>query len=107
MSTTKEFANQVLEKLSAFGDTKIRPMMGEYLLYQDGVLIGGIYDNQILLKTTQNNQKYSLLTQLPYASAKRLMYILGIDEEIDRTREIVATTLQDLPKQEIKILPNN
>ncbi len=105
MSTTKDFANQVFEKLSTFGDTRLRPMMGEYLLYQDGVLIGGIYDNQILIKTTVNNQKYNLPTQLPYTSAKRLMYILDDSENPDLLREILATTIQDLPKQEIKLQP--
>jgi len=105
MATSKEFANQVLQQFSTFGDTKIRPMMGEYLLYQDGILIGGIYDERVLLKTTEHNQKYDLPTQLPYSSAKRLMYALDDLDDLDRAREIIITTIQDLPKQEIKILP--
>jgi len=105
MSTTKDFANYVAQQLSAFGDPKVRPMMGEYLLYQDGILIGGIYDGRVLLKTTEHNQKYNLPTQLPYPSAKRLMYALDDLENIELAHEIIATTIQDLPKQEIKLLP--
>lgn len=105
MSTTKDFAEQVLEELSTFGDARIRPMMGEYLLYQDGILIGGIYDNQVLIKTTQNNQKYHLSTRLPYSSAKRLTYILDISDNPGLISEIISTTIKDLPKHEVKILP--
>lgn len=107
MTTTKDFANYVVQQFSTFGDPKVRPMMGEYLLYQDGILIGGIYDGRILLKTTEHNQKYNLPTQLPYPSAKRLMYALDNLDNLELVREIIMTTIQDLPKKEVKILPND
>lgn len=47
--------------------------MGEYSLYLDGVLIGGIYDNRLLLKETAENIKYELPRVIPYDSAKRTM----------------------------------
>lgn len=73
MASTKDFQEKVVAKLEKFGEVKCRPMMGEYSLYLDGVLIGGIYDNRLLLKETAENIKYELPRVIPYDSAKRTM----------------------------------
>ena len=44
MATTKEFRDYVVEQLKLVDNVLCRPMMGEYLLYADGILFGGIYD---------------------------------------------------------------
>lgn len=103
MSTTKDFLDYALTQLEVAQGITHRRMMGEYLLYHDGVLFGGIYDNRVLIKTTKNNEKYHLPTELPYAGAKRLMYMLEDLEDSEHVKEIILTTCADLPKDEIKI----
>ena len=58
MASTKEYRDYVLDGLSLLYDITYKPMMGEYLLYYDGVLFGGIYDDRLLVKITSNNKKY-------------------------------------------------
>lgn len=46
MASSKEYLQFVLEQLSALTDVSYRPMMGEYVLYCHGVVVGGIYDDR-------------------------------------------------------------
>ncbi len=50
MASTQEYKDYVLEQLSLLQNITERKMMGEYLLYYDGVLFGGIYDDRLLVK---------------------------------------------------------
>lgn len=52
MATSKEYKDFVLECLADTGEISCRAMMGEYLLYYNKKLIGGIYDNRVLVKIT-------------------------------------------------------
>lgn len=56
-----------------------RKMMGEYLLYSDGVLVGGIYDGRLLIKDTEKGRENIPMPelQLPYPGAKPMLYIDG------------------------------
>ena len=65
MASSKDFKNFILEQLSELKNFSFRPMMGEFLLYFDGVLFGGIYDDRLLIKKTNSNQKYSLNEEIP------------------------------------------
>lgn len=60
MSSTKEYKDYVLEHLRNADNISYRPMMGEFLLYKDGILFGGIYDDRLLIKITKNNIKKDL-----------------------------------------------
>jgi len=51
MATTQEFLNRFLALFPTdSGDIRTRPMMGEYLLYYRGKLVGGLYDDRLLIK---------------------------------------------------------
>ena len=50
MASSKEYLDFILEQLSELEEMSYRPMMGEYILYYRGKIIGGIYDNRLLLK---------------------------------------------------------
>ena len=52
MASGKDYLAYILEQLSGMGDIRYRPMMGEYLLYYQGKLVGGIYDDRLLVKPT-------------------------------------------------------
>ena len=98
MSTTKEFHVFALEKLQQTPFTiTSRPMMGEYLLYADSVLFGGLYDNRFLIKKTETNAGFGLPEALPYEGAKMAWQIEDLDDTAKLT-EIIAATLKGLKK---------
>ena len=72
MSSTKEYKDYVLEQLRNADNISYRPMMGEFLLYKDGILFGGIYDDRLLIKITKNNKKYNMEESIPYSGAKAM-----------------------------------
>ena len=77
MSSSKPFLASVLEGLALAGDVSVRPMMGEYVLYYRGKVIGGVYDDRLLLKPTPSARR--LLGDAPYAvpypGAKDLLWV--------------------------------
>ena len=96
MSTTKEYRAFVLEQLDLLNDIVCRSMMGEYLLYYNGILFGGIYDNRLLVKITNSNKKYNMQEQQPYENAKLMYFVDAIDDK-ELLKDIVIDTCKDLP----------
>lgn len=95
MSTTKDYKDFILEQLSEIENIECKPMMGEYLLYQNGVLFGGIYDDRFLVKITPTNQKYQMPEEIPYQNAKPMYLIEDLDDK-EKLREIVTNTVKGL-----------
>ena len=58
MASSKEYLDFVLEQLSDISDISYRAMMGEYIIYYCGKVIGGIYDNRLLVKPTTSMIKF-------------------------------------------------
>ena len=54
MASTKEYLEYVLEQLSGIDGLRYRPMMGEYLIYCRNRLVGGVYDDRLLVKPTKS-----------------------------------------------------
>ena len=79
MASTKEYLDFVLEQLSALESITWRPMMGEYILYCRGKVIGGVYDDRLLLKPTKSALSLMLMEgldlpmELPYEGAKGML----------------------------------
>ena len=94
MATTKDYKDYVLEQLDLLNNLTCQPMMGEYLLYYNGVLFGGIYDNRLLVKITNNNLKYNMKESIPYDGVKP-MYLVDSDDK-DLLKSIVIDTYYDL-----------
>ena len=72
-----------------------RPMMGEFLLYADGVLFGGIYDDRLLVKKTGGNAEFGMSEALPYEDAKPMYLVDEVDDK-KRLREIVEGAVNNL-----------
>lgn len=98
MATTNEYKDYILEILDGIGEIKCRKMMGEYLLYNNGTLFGGIYDNRFLVKKTENTAKYNMEEQLPYDGAK-MMYMPSDLDNKALIEEIVLAACEDLKKK--------
>ena len=95
MPSSKEYKDFILEQLSLSGDITFKPMMGEYLIYKNGVLFGGIYDDRLLIKITKSNTNYGLNKALPYGGAKP-MYLVEDLENTEKLKNIVYDTYKDL-----------
>ena len=87
MATSKEYKNFILEQLELLDNINCRAMMGEYLLYYNNILFGGIYDNRLLVKIVNNNKKYNMQEQIPYESAKP-MYLVNDKDNKEKLKEI-------------------
>lgn len=96
MATTKEYKEFILEQLQVLEHITCRHMMGEYLLYYNGKLFGGIYDNRLLVKIVAGNEKYHMQEQIPYTSAKPMYLIENLDDK-ETVKEIVIDTCKGLP----------
>lgn len=101
MTTSKDYRDFILEQLDLLENITCRAMMGEYLLYYNNVLFGGIYDNRLLVKRTNSNQKYNLSEQIPYKGAKPMYLIDDIDNK-EKIKEIIIETYKDLPIKKSK-----
>ena len=95
MSSTKGYRDYVLEQLNILDSITCKPMMGEYLLYYDGLLFGGIYDDRLLVKKTDNNQKYHMDEVIPYEHAKPMYLVDDVDNQ-EKIKEIILDTCSSL-----------
>lgn len=97
MATTKEYKDFILEQLSILEGITCKPMMGEYLLYYNGILFGGIYDDRLLVKRTDSNKEYNMKESIPYENAKPMYLVDDVDNQ-DTLKDIVLDTYKDLKK---------
>ena len=98
MATSKEYLTYILEGLSEAEGITYRPMMGEYVLYSRGKVIGGIYDDRFLVKVTPSVAALlpAAARVIPYDGAKEMLLI---EETEDRVflRELIDALYADLP----------
>lgn len=97
MATTKDYKDFVLEQLNLLDNIAYKSMMGEYLLYYNGVLFGGIYDNRLLIKKVNSNKKYNMVDSIPYDGVKSMYLVCDLDNQ-DLLRDIILDTCKDLMK---------
>ena len=95
MATSKEYKNFILEQLDSLDNINCRAMIGEYLLYYNNILFGGIYDDRLLVKIVNSNKKYNMQEQIPYESAKPMYLVDDIDNK-ESLKEIIIETCKDL-----------
>ena len=98
MATTKDYKDYVLEQLNLLDNITAKQMMGEYLLYYNGVLFGGIYDNRLLVRIVDSNKKYNMQESIPYESAKPMYLVCDLDEQ-EILKNIVVDTYNGLIKK--------
>lgn len=83
MASSREYLTFVLEQLSDLEDITYRAMMGEFIIYYHGKIVGGIYDNRLLIKPTKSAIAYIPVTvyALPYEGAKEMLLIENVDNK--------------------------
>ena len=81
MASNSEYLTYVLELLREVSGISYKKMMGEYILYKDEKIFGGIYDNRFLVKKAAGLEKYRMKEQIPYPTAKPMLLIDSEDPE--------------------------
>lgn len=81
MASSKEYLEFILEQLSDLDDVTYRAMMGEFIIYYRGKIIGGIYDDRLLVKPVKSAIMYMPETvyELPYNGAKEMLFVDNVD----------------------------
>lgn len=98
MSTSKEYFDYVFSQLSDLNDVSYRQMMGEYIVYYKDKVVGGIYDDRLLLKPTKSAENLIGLPvyELPYVGAKNMLLVDNVDDK-EFLAELIKATYEELP----------
>ena len=83
MSSSKVYLDFVLEQLSGLEEITYRAMMGEYILYYRGKIVGGIYDDRLLVKPVKSAISFmpAASYELPYDGAKEMLLVDNVDSK--------------------------
>ena len=95
------FNEYVRECFSAAGEVVIRSMMGGYLVYLNGKLIGDICGNELFLKRTPTSDRLLADSELryPYEGSKKLMHVFDSFEDTDLIAELLEGMYAELPER--------
>ena len=98
MASTQEYRDYILDQLTGLEGISCRAMMGEYLLYCQGKLVGGIYDNRLLVKPTASAVRLlpDAPRELPYEGAKEMLLVRD-PENRELLTELIQALCEELP----------
>lgn len=104
MATSKEFHDYVVECLHRVGEISTRKMMGEYLVYYQGKLVGDICDNCLFLKPTQSALRLmpDADRAYPYEGSKTQMLVVEDAENTELMAEVLRAMYEELPEAKKK-----
>ena len=98
MASTKGYLDFILDQLSELEGISCRAMMGEYIIYYGGKVIGGIYDDRFLVKPTKS--ACALMPdaprELPYEGAKEMLMVDNVEDRAF-LQTLLASMLPELP----------
>lgn len=83
MASSKEYLHYILEQLSGLEEITYRAMMGEFILYYRGRIVGGIYDDRLLVKPVKAalSAMPSAVCEPPYDGAKPMLLVEEVDSK--------------------------
>ena len=98
MASSREYLEFILEQLSGLEDIRYRAMMGEYILYYKDRVVGGIYDDRLLVKAVPSAVNYvtDVQYELPYEGAKEMLLVGDVDNRAF-LRELLDAMFDELP----------
>jgi tfoX N-domain family protein len=98
MTSSKEYLDFILEQLSELNDVSYRAMMGEFIIYYRGKIVGGIYDDRFLVKPTKSAVAMmpNADMELPYDGAKEMLLVDDVDNKEFLT-ELLEVMYLELP----------
>ena len=103
MASSKDYLEYVLDQLSSLDDISYRAMMGEYIIYYQGKIVGGIYDDRFLVKPTKSalDLMPDASRELPYEGAKEMLLVEDIDDR-DFLKELLTAMVDELTETKKK-----
>ncbi|MBR2561468.1 MAG: TfoX/Sxy family protein [Eubacterium sp.] len=103
MASSREYLDFIMEQLSEAGDVSFRAMMGEYILYYRGKVIGGIYDDRFLVKDTKDAAAMmpDAERELPYEGAKEMLLVNDVENR-DFLKALLNALYDELPSSKRK-----
>ena len=98
MASTKEYLYFILEQLSELDEITYRAMMGEYIIYYRGKVVGGIYDDRFLIKPVKSamDMMPEAGLELPYEGAKEMLLVDNVENK-EFLRDLLGAMYNDLP----------
>ncbi len=98
MASSKEYLDFILEQLSELDSVSWRQMMGEYILYYQGKVIGGIYDDRFLVKPVNAAKEIMPEADMeqPYEGAKEMLLVDNVENR-EFLKKLVEAMAEELP----------
>ena len=99
MASSKEYLMFLMDQLSGLEGVSYKTMMGEYILYYEGKIIGGIYDDRFLVRPTQAARRMlpDALMEKPYDGAKEMLLVGELDDRVFLS-DLVREIYEELPE---------
>ena len=103
MASSKEYLEFILEQLAELEEITYRAMMGEYILYYRGKIVGGIYDDRLLIKPVKSaiSLMPDAMYELPYEGAKEMLLVDDVDNK-DFLTQLFNAMYEELPNPKKK-----
>ena len=92
--SSNEYLIFILDLLREIDGISYKKMMGEYILYEDNIIFGGIYDDRFLVKKTKSILDKGLREEIPYPNAKAMLLVDS--EDMDEIKDIVLKVYKDI-----------
>ena len=83
MASSKNYLQFILEQLSELDEITYRAMMGEFIIYYRGKIVGGIYDDRLFVKPTKSATAYMTdpVYEVPYEGAKEMLLVEAVEQK--------------------------
>ena len=103
MASSKDYLNFILEQLSELDGITYRAMMGEFIIYYQNKIIGGIYDDRFLVKDVRSARELmpDSPLELPYDGAKKMILVTEVDDK-DFLNNLITSVYEELPAKKKK-----
>ena len=97
MASSKEYLDFIMDQLSGLDEVSHRAMMGEYIIYYRGKIVGGIYDDRFLVKPTKSAKAMMPEADLevPYEGAKEMLLVDNVENR-DFLRDLLEALYDEL-----------
>ena len=108
MASSKEYLEFILEQLSGLDEITYKAMMGEFIIYYRGKIIGGIYDDRFLVKPVKaaKDMMPEADMELPYEGAKEMLLVDNVDNR-EFLQELLDAMYDELPAPKKKVTINS
>ena len=103
MASSKDYLNFILEQLSELDGITYRAMMGEFIIYYQNKIIGGVYDDRLLVKDVRAARELmpDAPLELPYDGAKKMILVTEVDDK-DFLNNLITSVYEELPAKKKK-----